>query len=80
VAIFLIFVIIGNLGLAAIVLVPLQMLVGLALAALQLQVFASFFPEHFTVNDWVSAFLAGFFVFVINLLTQSRSPSVKSNS
>jgi len=42
---FLVFVIFGTLGLAAIVLVPLQMLVGWAVAALQLQVFVHLFSR-----------------------------------
>lgn len=66
---------VATLGIGAI-LVVLFMIFGFWLIpAIQLQVFAHFFPDVFTISGWGSAILAGLVLMVTNWLTKPSTNS-----
>lgn len=70
---------VATLGIGAL-LVFLALIFGFwMIPAIQLQVFAYYFPEHFTVASWGSAIVAGLLLMVVNFLTQKSSASSSSS-
>lgn len=59
-------------GLALLAIVPAFILGFWLLPAVQLQVFAHYFPAHFTVSSWGAAIVAGFVMMVVNMVLSGK--------
>lgn len=69
---------IATLGLGLLIVIPALIMGWWLIPAIQLQVFAHFFPEQFTVAGWGSAIWAGLLLMIVNLMTTSISNNSSS--
>lgn len=69
-----------TLGIGMLIVGPLLLFGFWLIPAIQLQVFALYFPAHFTVASWGSAIWAGFLLMVVNILTLMLTNSNRSSS
>ncbi|MBX9688679.1 MAG: phage holin family protein [Candidatus Obscuribacterales bacterium] len=70
---------VATLGLGLLIVIPSVLFGFWLLPAIQLQVFAHFFPEQFTVSGWGSAIWGGLLLMIVNTITATVS-STKSST
>lgn len=69
-----------TLGLGLILVWLAQIFAFWLIPAIELQVFADFFPQHFTTSGWGSAIIAGLLLLVVNWLTRAPRSAPSSGS
>ncbi|HEY9788340.1 MAG TPA: hypothetical protein V6D17_23325 [Candidatus Obscuribacterales bacterium] len=70
---------VATLGLGLIVVWFARVFLFWLVPAIQLMVFAHYFPSHFQVTGWVPAILAGLLLMVVNILTNEITAKSSSS-
>ncbi len=60
---------VATLGLGLLLLIPVNAVLYWILPAIQLRVFAHFFPSYLTIDSWGYALLGGFILLCVNMAT-----------
>lgn len=71
---------VATLGIGAILLVLARIFLFWLIPAVQLMVFAHYFPEQFQVAGWIPAIIAGLLLMVVNIFTNSVTAKQRSSN